>query len=168
MKNTQKLKNGSNKSTKSSKTKSEEVSLINRLAESNSMTLVEIEAILQGIRVRFFESMDKYELWRLTREMLYLKYAIALMKKHNLSNLSELRHHGLHSDQEFWFQMGRLYPNGVAVMYEDNYNCTDNAQMIRDFIAELSPYINEAEQMLFKFAICEENFNPETDEDKLY
>jgi hypothetical protein len=165
MKKTQKQKNGSSNSTKS---KSEEISLINRLAESNSMTLIEIEAILQDIRVRFFESVDKYELWRLTREMLYLKYAVGLMRKHNLSNLYELSRHGLHSDQEFWFQMGRLYPNGVAVMFEDSYNYTSNTQLIKDFITELSPYLNEAEQMLFKFAICEENFNPETDEDKLY
>jgi hypothetical protein len=46
MKKTQKQKNGSSDSTKSTKSKSEEISLINRLAENNSMTLIEIEAIL--------------------------------------------------------------------------------------------------------------------------
>ena len=61
-----------------------------------------------------------------------------------------------------------MYPNGMAVMSENVYTWTDNAQMIRDLLAELSPHLTEAEQMLFKFAICEENFNPETDEDKLY
>ena len=143
-------------------------SLFNVLEERTTLTISEMESILQGIRIRHLESMDKDELWLLTREMLYLKYAIGLMKKHQFCNLVELEGYGLESDFAFIFKMGRLYPNGVAVMYEDSYNCRDNAQMIKDFIAELSPYLNEAEQMLFKFAICEENFNPETDEDELY
>jgi hypothetical protein len=164
MKKTQKQKNGSSNSKKS---KSEEISLFNRL-ETNSLTLVEIETTLQDIRVRHSESMDYYKLWLLTREMLYLKYAVGLMRKHNLSNLNELSRHGLDYDLAFKFKMGRLYPNGVAIMFEDDYKFTDYTQVIKDFIAELSPYLNEAEQMLFKYALCEEHLNPETDKDKLY
>ncbi len=143
--------------------------LFNVLSEKNSMTIKEMETKLQEIKVRFFESMDKYELWLLTREMLYLKYAIGKMKEHWAQNLTDLVRNGFDRDDfAFIFQMGRMYPNGVAVMYEDSYYCTDNAQMIRDLLSELSPHLTEAEQMLFKFAIYEENFNPETDEDKLY
>ena len=138
------------------------------LSEKKSMTLKEMETKLQEIKVRFFESMDKYELWLLTREMLYLKYAIGKMKNQWAQNLADLVGQGLDDDFAFRFKMGRWYPNGVAVMSEGVYTWTDNAQMIRDLLAELSPHLTEAEQMLFKFAICEENFNPETDEDKLY
>ena len=54
------------------------------------------------------------------------------------------------------------------ILFEDDYKFTDYTQVIKDFIAELSPYLNEAEQMLFKYALCEEHLNPETDKDKLY
>lgn len=138
------------------------------LSEKKSMTLKEMETKLQEIKVRFFESMDKYELWLLTRETLYLKYAIGKMKEHWAQNLVDLVGHGLDDEFAFRFKMGRWYPNGFAVMSDDVYTWTDNAKMIRDLLSELSPHLTEAEQMLFKFAICEENFNPETDEDKLY
>ena len=169
MKTNQKKKIASTQSaTTSKKNKKSYDKLFDVLSEKNSMTLNEMETKLQEIKVRFFESMDKYELWLLTREMLYLKYAIGKMKKHCAQNLVELVGHGLDDDFAFRFKMGRWYPNGMAVMSEGVYTWTDNAQMIRDLLAELSPHLTEAEQMLFKFAICEENFNPETDEDKLY
>jgi hypothetical protein len=165
MKTKQKKKNSPSNSADSGKNQIKRISLWNRIEVRNTLSMYEMTTILQEIQVRYLESMDKYELLRLTREMLYLKYAIGLMRRNYISELAELWCHGLGSDFAFTFKMGRMYPNGVAVMYEDNYNCTDNTQMIKDFIAELSPYLNEAEQMLFKFAICEENFNPETDED---
>jgi hypothetical protein len=141
--------------------------LFHVLGKKKSMTMCEMESKLQEIKLRLLESMNKDELLLLTREMLYLKYAIGLMRKHNLSNLYELSRHGLDYDLAFLFPMGRMYPDGVAVMLETTYTCKDNTQLIKDFIAELSPYLNDAEQMLFKFAICEENFNPENDEDTM-
>ena len=155
--------------TTSKKNKKSYDKLFDVLSEKNSMTIKEMETKLQEIKFRFFESMDKYELWLLTREMLYLKYAIGKMKNQWTQNLVELNRCGFEkNDFAFVFPMGRMYPNGVAVMSENVYTWTDNAQMIRDLLAILSPHLTEAEQMLFKFAICEENFNPETDEDKLY
>ncbi len=116
MKKTLKQKNGSSNSTKLSETKAEKNSLLDILLETNSLALVEIETILQYMRLKHSESLDKNELWMLTREMLYLKYAVGLMRKHNLSNLNELSRHGLDYDLAFKFKMGRLYPNGVAIM----------------------------------------------------
>jgi hypothetical protein len=170
MKTNQKKKIASTQSaTTNKKQKNSYDKLFNVLSEKKSMTLKEMETKLQEIKVRFFESMDKYELWLLTREMLYLKYAIGKMKKHWAQNLVELDRCGFDRYEfAFSFPMGRMYPNGMAVMSEGVYTWTDNAQMIRDLLAILSPHLTEAEQMLFKFAICEENFNPETDEDKLY
>ena len=140
--------------------------LFDMLDEKKTLTLKEMETKLQEIKVRFFESMDKYELWLLTREMLYLKYAIGKMKNQWAQSLVELVGHGLdRHDFAFLFPMGQMFPNGMALMYEDGYYCTDNAQMIRDLLSELSPHLTEAEQMLFKFAIYEVNFNPETDDD---
>ena len=169
MKTKQKNKIASTQSADTSKKqKNSYDKLFDMLDEKKTMTLKEMETKLQEIKVRFFESMDKYELWLLTREMLYLKYAIGKMKNQWAQNLADLVGQGLDDDFAFRFKMGRWYPNGVAVMSEGVYTWTDNAQMIRDLLAELSPHLTEAEQMLFKFAICEENFNPETDEDKLY
>jgi hypothetical protein len=169
MKTNQKKKIASTQSaTTNKKQKNSYDKLYSVLSKKKSMTLKEMETKLQEIKVKFFESMDKYELWLLTREMLYLKYAIGKMKEHWAQNLVDLLGHGLDDDFAFRFKMGRWYPNGMAVMSEGVYTWTDNAQMIRDLLAELSPHLTEAEQMLFKFAICEENFNPETDEDKLY
>jgi hypothetical protein len=153
---------------KASEPEKKRVKLMEKIEERQNLTDYEMETILREIQVRFYESMDKYELWLLTREMLYLKYALALMRKHNISNLIELTRKGLSDDFAFEFPMGRMYPNGVAVMYDDSYNFTGNARMISDLLINFSPYLNDADQMLFKIAICEENFNPETDEDKLY
>ena len=37
--------------------------------------------------------------------------------------------------------------------------------LIEEFIAELSPYLNGAEQMLFKVALCEEIFEPDEEDE---
>jgi hypothetical protein len=83
--------------------------LFDVLGEKNSMTVKEMETKLQEIKVRFFESMDKYELWLLTREMLYLKYAIGIMKNQWAQNLVELVRCGFEkNDFAFVFPMGRM------------------------------------------------------------
>ena len=81
MKTKQKKKIASTQSaTTNKKQKNSYDKLFDMLDEKKTMTLKEMETKLQEIKVRFFESMDKYELWLLTREMLYLKYAIGKMK----------------------------------------------------------------------------------------
>lgn len=37
--------------------------------------------------------------------------------------------------------------------------------LIEEFIAELSSYLNGAEQMLFKVALCEEIFDPDEEDE---
>ena len=169
MKTKQKQKNSPSNSAESGKNQNKRISLWDKIKERNTLNMSEMTRILEEIEVRYLESMDKKELLHLTREMLYLKYAIGKMKNQWAQSLVELVGHGLdRHDFAFLFPMGQMFPNGMALMYEDGYYCTDNAQMIRDLLSELSPHLTEAEQMLFKFAIYEENFNPETDEDKLY
>jgi hypothetical protein len=158
MKNKQTQNNGRNQCAKTVDTNKSEDSLLEVLWNNNSMTKHEINIKLDELHTRHLNSMDKDEIWEITREILYLKIALGLMKKHRKTNLNKLDGHGLQYDCAFMFKIGNVYPNGVAVMAE---NYTSTAHLIQDFVAELSPYLNEAEQMLFKVAVCEEVFNPD-------
>ena len=167
MKTKQKQKNSPSNSADSGKNQIKRISLWNRIEVRNTLSRYEMTTILQEIEVRYLESMDKKELLHLTREMLYLKYAIGFMRKNYISELAELWFHGLDSDFAFRFKMGRLYPDGVEIMFDDDYNFTNITQLIKDFVTILSPYLSEAERMLFKYALCEEHLNPENDEDTM-
>ena len=60
-------------------------------------------------------------------------------------------------DGGFLFKSGTVYPFWVDLKIEE-----DSLEvLIEEFIAELTPYLNEAEQMLFKVALCEEIFDPD-------
>jgi hypothetical protein len=156
MNNNQNQNNGRIDCAKLNETQNNEDSLLEILWEKESMTKHEINLKIQELYAKHLNSMDADELWDITREILYLKIALGLMKKHRKTNLNELYCRGMQYDGAFMFKIGNVYPNGVAIL-ADNYE--DNSILIQDFISELSPYLNEAEQMLFKVALCEELFN---------
>jgi hypothetical protein len=132
-----------------------EDSLMDILLEWDSMTKQEIKLKIQELHTKHLNSMNKYEMWHITREIMYLKIALGQLKKCRKQNWNELKGRGMQYDGGFMFKSGTIYPFGVDLNIEE-----DRLEvLIEEFIAELSPYLNEAEQMLFKFALCEEIFD---------
>lgn len=120
------------------------------------MNKKQIKMELEKLYAKHLKSMNAEELWDITREILYFKIALGLMKKYSKKNLDELSSHGLQHDGAITFKFGDVYQFGVLLTEE---NDEDIDQLIKDFISELSPHLNKAEQMLFKVALCEELFN---------
>jgi hypothetical protein len=139
--------------TTSSNTQQNEGSFYEILKDTKSMSKNEIKMRIEQLHAKYFNTMVEDELWEITREILYLKIALGLMKKHRKNNLNKLIGDRMQYDCEFWFKTGEVYPNGVTLC---SVNYTNAALLIQDFIAELSPYLNKAERMLFKVALCEQ------------
>lgn len=137
-----------------------EDSLMDILLEWDSMTKQEIKLKIQELHTKHLNSMNAYELWDITREILYLKIALGQLKKCRKQNWNELKGRGMQYDGGFMFKSGTVYPFGTDIS-EDNYESIDLT--IQNLIVELSPYLNEAEQMLFKVALCEEIFDHDDD-----
>jgi hypothetical protein len=152
------IQNNNNKRTgctTSSNTQQNIISFYELINDTKSMSKNEIKIRIKQLQAKYFNSMVEDELWEITREILYLKIALGLMKKHRKNNLNKLVGERIQFDCEFIFKTGRVYPNGVSV-YKDNY--TNAALVIKDFIAEISPFLNGAEQMLFKLTFSEQSF----------
>ena len=134
-----------------------EDSLMEILLENNSMTKQEIKMKIQELHTKHLDSLIKYEMWHITREIMYLKIALGQLKKCRKQNWNELKGRGMQYDGGFMFKSGTVYPFGVDLNIEE-----DRLEvLIEEFIAELTPYLNEAEQMLFKVALLEEIFDPD-------
>ena len=129
--------------------------LIPKHKKSLSMTKAQINEKLGKLHAKHLKSFDVDQLWDVTRETLYLKIALGLLKKYRKENLNELNEYGMQNDGAFQFKIGNIYPNSVLITAE---NYKSSVRLVQDFVAEVSPYLNEAEQMLFKVAICEEHF----------
>jgi hypothetical protein len=125
-----------------------------------SMTKTQINDKLEKLLGKHLKSMDGDQIWEITREILYLKIALGLLKKHKKSNLNELLDIALNYDGAFQFRIGNIYPTTVLLTAE---NYRSSVRLVQDFVNELSAYLNESEQMLFKIALCEEHFKPSED-----
>ena len=128
-----------------------------RTKKKLGMTKAQINEKLSKLQAKHVKSME-LELWDTTREILYFKIALGLLKKYRKQNLNDLLDHEMQYDGALLFKIGNIYPNSVLIMAE---NYKSSVRLVQDFVAELSPYLNEAEQMLFKIAICEEHFSVE-------
>ena len=126
-----------------------------RTKKKLGMTVAQINEKLAKLHAKHLKSMDAEQLWDTTREILYLKIALGLLKKHRKQNLNELLDHEMQYDGALLFKIGNIYPDTVLIMAE---NYKSSVRLVQDFVGELSPYLNDAEQMLFKIAICEEHF----------
>lgn len=140
---------------------SAEESLADTLLEKNSMTKKEIKLKLKELHIKHLNSMNKYEIWDITREILYLKIALGKLKKCSKQNWNELKGWGMQHDGGFMFKSGTVYPFGVDLKIEEEIL----EVLIEEFIAELTPYLNKAEKMLFKVALCEEIFEPDEEDE---
>jgi len=132
-----------------------EDSLMDILLEWDSMTKQEIKLKIQELHTKHLNSMNKYEMWHITREIMYLKIALGQLKKCRKQNWNELKGRGMQYDGGFMFKSGTIYPFGVDLNIEEDHL----EILIEEFNAELSPYLDEAELMLFKVALCEEIFD---------
>jgi hypothetical protein len=140
---------------------SAEDSLMEILLKKNSMTKKEIKLKIQELHTKHLNSMNKYEMWDITREILYLKIALGQLKKCRNQNWNQLKGLGMQHDGGFLFKSGTVYPFWVDLKIEE-----DSIEvLIEEFIAELTPYLNEAEQMLFKVALLEEIFDPDEEDE---
>ena len=128
------------------------------MKKSREMTKEQISEKLAKLQAKHLKSMDGDQLWDITREILYLKLALGLLKKMRKQNLNSLLDHGMQYDGAIQFKIGNIYPNSVLITAE---NYKSSVRLVQDFVAEVSPYLNEAEQMLFKMALCEEHFKVE-------
>ncbi len=122
-----------------------------------SMTKTQINDKLEKLLVKHLKSMDGYQIWEITREILYLKIALGLLKKHKKSNLNELLDIVMNYDGAFQFRIGNIYPTTVLLTAE---SCKSSVRLVQNFVKEVSAYLNDSEQMLFKIALCEEHFKP--------
>lgn len=138
-----------------------EYSLMHMILEKNSMTKQEIKLKIQELHINHLNSMNKYEMWDITRQILYLKITLGQLKKCRKQNWNQLKGVGMQHDGGFLFKSGTVYPFWVDLKIEEEHL----EVLIEEFIAELTPYLNEAEQMLFKLALLEEIFDPDDPDD---
>jgi hypothetical protein len=119
------------------------------------MTKIQIENKLEKLRVKHIKAMEYNRIWDLTRETLYYSMALSMLNKYKKNNLNELIDHVMQYDGAFVFKIGNIYPNSVLTTAK---NYKSSVRLVKDFVSEVSPFLNAAEQMLFKLAICEEHF----------
>jgi hypothetical protein len=110
---------------------------------------------LEKLYAKQIKSMDFDEIWDLTREILYFRISLGLLKKYKKQEISALPDEAKNDDDSLIFPIGNIYPNSVLITTEKYKN---TQKLVSDFIRDLSPFLNEAERMLFKVAICEEHF----------
>ena len=122
------------------------------------MNKQQINNKLEKLYAKQIKSMDFDEIWDITREILYLKIALGLLKKYKKQDISSLPDTAKYYDDSLKFPIGNIYPNAVLITTEKYKN---TQKLVSDFIRDLSPFLNEAERMLFKVAICEEHFTSE-------
>lgn len=134
-------------------------SLFEKLCNTKSMSKHEIKIRIEQLYAKHLNCMDADELLNITREIFYLKIALILIKKHRKNNLNNFFADRMQDDRRFKLNMGDVYPSGVEIYSE---SMEDHVLLIQDFIAQLSPYFTKAEQMLFKVALCDQNFGSST------
>jgi hypothetical protein len=119
------------------------------------MTKKQINSKLEKLRAKHIKAMEVNQIWELTREILYYSMALSMLNKYKKNNLNELIHYTMQYDGAFVFKIGNIYPDCICLLAEDYKS---SVRLVKDFVAEVSPFLNEAEQMLFKLVICEEHF----------
>ena len=133
------------------------------------MNKEQINKKLKNLYARHLKSLDRDELLSITKEVLYLKIGLGLLKRYRKQKFSDLPEEWFdkHS-KNFLFGTAHIYPpygdSETVVLMTDFYG--KSVDLIRAVVADVSPFLSEAEVMLFKVAFCEEHFQVEKVEDK--
>ena len=133
------------------------------------MNKEQINKKLKNLYARHLKSLDRDELLDITREVLYLKIGLGLLKKYRKQKFSDLPEEWFDDvTKQFCFGTAHIYPpyddSVTVVLMTDFYG--KSVDLIRAVVADVSPFLSEAEVMLFKVAFCEEHFQVEKVENK--